>query len=179
MAEFTINIREIESVGRKQYTFAIGSEWLSDVLSDTEFRGSEDHPRGKLMLEASKLGVDLLLKGTVKATLIVPCSRCTEELAWSVDTELTHLLSPLGERETLPEELELTPEDLDREYYRSDQIELDGLIRESLILAVPMQPVHPSGCNKEVMNVLGVSAKPKSASPLASLIKLKDKLGDN
>src|SRR4030065_464925 len=44
------------------------------------------------------------------------------------------------------DELELTPEDLDREFFTGDRIVLDDLVREQLILEAPMQPLCRQDC---------------------------------
>jgi uncharacterized metal-binding protein YceD (DUF177 family) len=60
--------------------------------------------------------------------------------------KLNICVSPRTSAAALPEELELTPEDLDRDFYDGLDISLDDVVRESLILEVPMKPLCSETC---------------------------------
>ncbi|MEM9073613.1 MAG: DUF177 domain-containing protein [Myxococcota bacterium] len=173
MAKFVVNVAEIEAKGRKSVRFEVTSAWLSEALGDTEFRAPENHS-GAVSFDLRMTGSDLLIEGNVESALVVPCARCNEPVDWPVEVTFTHLLSPLGEREQLPEELELTPEDLDRDYFSGEQVELDALVREHILLSVPMQPMHDEAdCDPDVIARLKSAAAAKPTSPLAALAGLK------
>ena len=177
MAAFVIHLHEVEAKGSKRYAFDIAEQWLGDELSDTEFRpGSAP---GHLRVDARKTGPDLLLQLTLAAQVKAACSRCNEPTEVKIDHEFTHLLSPRDGAQPLPEELELSPEDLDRDYYSGDRVELDALVREQILLEVPMQPVCAEGCKDEVVVAM---LDPERHSPdprLMPLMELKKKLAES
>lgn len=173
MAEFTLSLAEIEAQGSKQYAFEVPKEWLCKALEDTEFEAGDQ--KGSLEVSAQQTGDDLLVQGTLATSIVVPCSRCNEPVPWPVQVRLTHVLSPLPEtRRKMPEDLELTPEDLDKDHFSGDFVELDALVREHILLSVPMQPKHTEGCDPEVMRLLEPKPSPKAASPFAALLDLRD-----
>lgn len=175
MAEFVINVLEVERSGGKTYEFPVRAGWLVEVLADTDFRAVEN-TEGALRVSARKTGADVWLEGHLTAQILVPCARCNEPVRWSVDVDFDHFLSPRGEQGEVAEELELTPEDLVHDFYDGDLIRLDGFVREHVLLSVPMQPMHDEkDCDPEVLKRLRDAAGRKPASPLAALAALKDK----
>lgn len=173
MAEFKLSVAEIESQGRKAYSFAVGVEWLGTALADTELRPGDGG--GALEISGELVGEDILVRGSLVAGIVVPCSRCNAPLEHRVEESLTHVLTRTPETR-FPEELELNADDLDRDVFNGEWIELDELVREAILLSVPMQPTHDeSVCDPEVMKHL---AKPgegasKRKSPLAALADLR------
>lgn len=145
MPEFVLNVQDIDEAG-KSYDFPVTQAWLDSVLGDTDVRpGSEAD--GALTLRAHKQGVDVVLDGWVKASLIAECARCLEDTPITVDSRFAALLTArTAEVRPEPDEVELTPEDLDRDFYTGEQIVLDEAVREHLLLEVPMQLLCDEGC---------------------------------
>lgn len=84
--------------------------------------------------------------GTVEATTELECSRCLKRFPFPVkETEMDFDLVPEGSRKMAPEH-ELGRGELDTEFYRGDVIEPEDFIREQLLLAIPMVPVHSPDC---------------------------------
>lgn len=177
MAEFVVNVLEIEKSGGKAYDFPVRGAWLASALADTDF-GADEAAEGALHVSARKAGADLILEGRLTTRVVVPCARCNEALVWPVEVAFSHFLSPRGDQQELVEELELTPEDLDRDCYDGPEVDLDALVREHVLLSVPMQPMHDEkDCDPEILRRLAEAAARKPASPLAALAALKDKAG--
>jgi uncharacterized protein len=166
MPEFVLHLPDIDEAG-KHYDFPFRRAWLENALKDTEVRVAEGAPEGHVVLDAFKQGKDVLLRGRVQSSLLTQCSRCLEDAKIPVDTELTTLLTARGAAlRPAPDELELTPEDLDQEFFTGDQIVLDDIVREHLLLEVPIQPLCSPDC-------AGIPVPPEVAGPadLASAIK--------
>lgn len=142
MADLVVRIRELED-GAKDYRFALTHLWLTAALQGTELQVPPDAPEGEVDMRIEQVSHEILLRGEVRAQLLVPCIRCLEDVRLSLATPCVALLTP---RSAIAEELELTPEDLDRDTYSGDRIELDALVRESLLLAVPLQPLCAESC---------------------------------
>lgn len=142
MAEFEIKVNELEE-GGKSYDLPVAPSWLDSVLDTPDLRACPD-TTGRARFYATLSGTDVIVRGRLETAVIAPCARCLADTKIAVDTDLTALFTrKSADARPLPEELELTPEDLDRETYSGDTISLDTLVREQVVLEVPMQ-VHCS-----------------------------------
>jgi uncharacterized protein len=110
-------------------------------------RANGDAAEGRLVLHAHKQGTDIVLHGHVSAGLVVECSRCLGEAPIDVSVDVASLLTARSaDLRPEPDELELTPEDLEREFYSGDHIVLDAVVRENLLLEVPIKPLCAEEC---------------------------------
>jgi len=143
MAELEIRVTELED-GGKTYDLPIDPAWLDRVLDTPDLRAAPDAP-GRASFFATLSGTDVVVRGRLRATVIAPCARCLADARIEVDTDLTALFSRKGSA-SLPVELELTPEDLDREIYSGDTIVLDAIVREQIVPEVPMPVPCSDAC---------------------------------
>jgi uncharacterized protein len=99
----------------------------------------------QLELDVRKDKDKLRLRGRVRTTVHVECSRCLEPLPVAVDGQFDLLYLP---ETAAPEgqEQELADEDVDTAYYRDGIIDLAELVREQLYLALPMKPLCREDC---------------------------------
>lgn len=179
MPELVLHLPEIEAQGRKSYDLTLSRAWLTSAFEGTDLSVPEDapEPAGRLVLDAQKAGDDVVLQGSLSAALRTPCARCNGPMRLDVAAPFVQHLTPRPAAGELPEELELTPEDLELEHYAGDEIALDALVREAILLEVPMRPLHPEGgCDPEVETILAESERRSAQGPLAGLASLKDKL---
>ncbi len=121
---------------------------------DVHFRGSED------LLDASGERVYLLRpieatihfcrtpaavwgRGQISSDLQLHCSRCFElfSLPVSEDFEVQYRSPPRQE-----EEHELGRDELDVSFLEEGKINIAGLVRENVMLALPVQPLCREGC---------------------------------
>lgn len=146
MAEYVLNVQDIDETG-KDHVFPVRSAWLVHILEGTSVGADSGAPLGELTLHAQKQGADVVVHGRVKAGLITACSRCLEDARLAVDSPFASLLTARGaELRPEPDEVELTPEELDREFFQGDRIVLDDLVREQILLEVPIQPLCSDEC---------------------------------
>jgi uncharacterized protein len=146
MAEYVLNVQDIDEAG-KTYVFPVRREWLVQMLEGTRIAPDASASEGSLELRAQKQGADVLVHGRVRAGLVTECSRCLEDARMAVDTSVTSLLTARGaDFRPEPDEVELTPEELDREFFHGDRIVLDDIVREHLLLEVPIQPLCTDEC---------------------------------
>ena len=97
-------------------------------------------------LEVSRTENAILVRGAVSGAFAVTCSRCLDPCAITVrepELVLTYFPTDQGEQ---PEELELSLEDLNTYTYDGESIDLEPMIREHLVLTVPMAPVCSPQC---------------------------------
>lgn len=185
MAEFTVQLRDIDDVGN-DYAFTLSSEWMTRELADCQLRPGQEP--ASLTLHVQMNGRDILLNGRVRASLLAECSRCLGDVPCRVDTSVIALLSPAPGSERHPprddDEVELSEEDTYRAHYSGTQIVLDELVREHLILEVPMQPVCRADCAgiavpEHVRPPAEIFESPPVDPRLAPLLKFKDKVPRN
>ncbi|MEM9187619.1 MAG: DUF177 domain-containing protein [Myxococcota bacterium] len=138
MAEYTIKVSDLDE-SPKALRFPIRREWLAAELQGTDF--SPGPESGEVSISAHLSGDDVIVTGTAQSGLVVPCARCLEDVSLALEVNLGLLFSPTGPQ-TRPtaEEAELTPEEIAQEFFEGDEIVLDSIVREGLILEVPMQP---------------------------------------
>lgn len=146
MSEFALNIQDLES-GGKEYTFPLRREWLASALQGSDLRPDERAPDGAFDVQAQKSGSDVLVQGELRGRLLTACVRCLEDAAIDVDTRIVALFSPRGgDARARADEDELDPESPDHEVFSGDEIVLDDLVREHLLLELPMQPLCSESC---------------------------------
>lgn len=146
MSEFVLNVQDIDEAG-KHYDFPLRPEWLADALRGTDVRVHEAAPVGRFAVRIHKQGADLVLQGRLTAGLAVECARCLGDARIDVATDVASLLTArAADLRPQPDELELTPEDLEREFYSGDQVVLDAFVRENLLLEVPIKPLCTEEC---------------------------------
>jgi uncharacterized protein len=89
------------------------------------------------------------LVGTVGTTLELACSRCLEPFTLPVDAAFDLRYLPegvgLGDRE-VTDDGALDDEAASATFYRDDEIDLMGLMREQFYLALPMKPLCRQDC---------------------------------
>lgn len=93
----------------------------------------------------TKTGVGVAVRGRFRATVDLACSRCLEAfalpIAESFDVQYLPSQELAGE-----EEAELSGAELDVVPLAEDRIDVDALLRENLLLSLPVQPVCREGC---------------------------------
>ncbi len=85
------------------------------------------------------------IKGRVQADPELECSRCLKAFTYHIDTELDITLAPEKALGTGPEH-ELDRSELDVEFYQGEEIEPLDLVKEQLLITVPMVPLHHPDC---------------------------------
>ena len=146
MAEFVLRVQDLDEAG-KDYSFSVTRDWLARVLADTDVAAAEEADDGSLEFHAQKQGEDVVVHGRLKAHLVAECARCLSDAAIDVDMDFGGLFTARGANlRPEPDEVDLTPEDLEREFYSGDEIVLDDVVRENLLLEVPIKPLCDEAC---------------------------------
>lgn len=98
---------------------------------------------GAVRLE--KHGRDILVRGHLQGQLQLACSRCVENFAQQVNGDFDLLLVP-GPGPGSSEDEELSAPDLDLDYYAGETLDLEAILREQIILMVPLKPLCTEDC---------------------------------
>jgi uncharacterized protein len=192
MSEFELQVHDIDESG-KSYVFELTPRWLETTLADAGLHADPSVPPGTLRVHAQKNEQDYLVEGHLQAALVTECGRCLGVAKLPVDTRFATLFSrgssqpahaPAAAAEHEADEED--DEDLSREEFSGHAIVLDALIREYLVLEVPMQPLCSPDCQgiavpahvRPPEDVFGPSDG-KVDPRLAPLLRLRDKIPPN
>lgn len=143
--EYTIPVSELDA-GGKAYRFSVRAGWVRGALEGHEATSSGED--GALAVRASKSGHDVVVHGTLDAELMVPCARCLEPARLPIHSDISVLYVPAsrfaggggaGERELSEDEASTLP-------FEGETVVLDDLVRDELVLEVPMIPLCSEAC---------------------------------
>ena len=98
---------------------------------------------GKVELISGTLG-EIRVRGHVAVGMEADCDRCLEPARFRVDSEVDLYYSPVTEG--LGEEKSLNQGEAEMGFYQGDGLELNDVLREFVLLALPMQRVCRDEC---------------------------------
>lgn len=134
-----IEIDQLEGGGKTfAHTYEPGELILDEegarLLEPPQIRGS-----------ASRRGDELRLRGQVTARAEVDCDRCLKTIAVPIETEfdVTYIPATLY---VSNEKAELQEEDLLVSVYEGDSIDVDDIVREQILLALPARALCREEC---------------------------------
>lgn len=143
-SEYEIPVSELDA-GGKEYRFAVRAAWVRGVLEGHE--ATSDGKDGALAVRASKSGHDVVVHGSLDAGLTVPCARCLEPASLAVHANLSVLYVPASRMAAADAgEGELGDEDANTLPFEGDSVVLDDLVRDELVLEIPMIPLCSEDC---------------------------------
>ena len=99
----------------------------------------------QVMTKVRKMNEKILVKGNIKTCMELECSRCLEHFPFSIDEDFQIVFEPFSS-DIKEEELELEKEDLDIGFYKEGIIDLTEVVREQILLAIPMIPICNETC---------------------------------
>lgn len=141
--EYTIAVTELDA-GGKAFDFPVRAAWVRGALEDHE--ATTAGTDGKLALRASKSGHDVVVHGTLDAALTVPCARCLETTTLNVHADISVLYVPASRLLREGSNEEISQEEADTLPFEGETVVLDDLVRDELVLGVPMIPLCSEDC---------------------------------
>jgi uncharacterized protein len=176
-----VRVDELPEAGRA-YHFHRKTAWFLEMLTSSDDGGDIHLARPvsadiELMPEQERVKVN----GRVQAALLLPCSRCLQEYTFEIDESFSLVLLKPGPEDTRAE-VDLRPEDLDTEHFDGTTIDLDRIVGEEILLALPQQGVCSpvckglcAGCGADLNREPCTCSEKGGPSPFAALEALKDK----
>jgi uncharacterized protein len=92
-----------------------------------------------------KIIQDIRVKGQVATRLELSCARCLEPVEQDVKREFDLLYRPLG-ADAGRDEMSITDAEAEISYYEGEGIQLEDVVREQLLLAVPLKVTCRENC---------------------------------
>jgi len=157
----------------------LGEDWFSRWQGedpDLEFSAPGNI---NVRVHLERHGHDILVRGHLEGTLHLTCSRCLVSFSYPVAADFDLLLAP-APHQAAPADEELSKADLDRDFYRGETVNLESILREQVLLTLPLKPLCAEAC-KGLCPRCGVDLNQEtcqcpaeeSTSPLAILKNIK------
>jgi uncharacterized protein len=150
-SEMKVRLKDLPS----RQTIALGPEFVRAALDGLPMRQALERPaddpdagRADADIELYIEGTNVFARGSVGGWFEVACGRCVGPARIEFGDKVAVSYLP---REQVPEdsddgEVELTEDDLDLYPYDDQTIDLEPLLREQIILAVPYAPLCKGDC---------------------------------
>ena len=100
------------------------------------------HVQGSL----SKVGREVLLKGTISTEMEMICSRCLETLTYKVRSNVSSRYVAEQDADSLDLDVELHASDIEVEYYSDEQIDLTQAVYDQMMLSLPLARLCRKDC---------------------------------
>ena len=95
---------------------------------------------------AGKKGEEVRLRGSIRTTLEVACDRCLATQTAPLEVEFDTSFVPQSAAAVETENVELLAENMGLAAYEGDAIDLDELVREQVVLALPTRHLCREDC---------------------------------
>ena len=149
--EFSIAVRDLDSAG-KSFSLAVPVSWMRGAFEETDVKPADSD--GRLALRLSRSGNDVVIRATLDAAVVVACARCLEPARVAVHEDMSALAvdnrggGRSGDRPREREgDVELGEDvDLDLIRYDGETLVLDDIVRDVLLLGIPMLPLCSESC---------------------------------
>jgi uncharacterized protein len=129
----------------KQIEFSASVNELNENYGKRQVREFRFPPSVDVQGMCYRSGRELFFRGVLRGGVESTCSRCLEVFSLPVEHEFDIVLSPKPLQAGASTE-ELRPEDLGLSYYSGDEINLEPLVREQVLLALPTRPLCAEDC---------------------------------
>ena len=144
--EFAIPVRDLDAAG-KPFRFPVRPAWIRGALEGTAVGPTDQE--GHLDVRLSKSGTDVVVHGTLEAKVTAPCARCLEPAPVEVHETISVLAVPATttrEAAGADGDDDLSPDQADFIAYDGETVVLDDLVRDELLLGIPMIPLCSEAC---------------------------------
>ena len=132
-----IDIKELE-VGPLALDLEVGE-------ADLDFDSSEILVLGKIRvtLTADRQLREIRIRGQFQVNVELPCSRCLEPVRFPVVAQFDQFYES---EHPLEGEIELQEKDTEISFFSGDFIEVSDIVREQILLALPVKPICEEAC---------------------------------
>jgi uncharacterized protein len=96
-------------------------------------------------LNIKKIGAEVVVSGNILTTVQLECSRCLKDFRSKFSFPFEAIFRPV-EQLTQEEKHELKVEELDMGFYSKDELDLFDIIKEQVLLNLPMKPLCDDLC---------------------------------
>jgi uncharacterized protein len=142
--EFAVPASSLDA-GGQSFRFALRAAWIRGALAGNEATDAGED--GELDVRLSKSNNDVVVHGRITAKLRAPCARCLEQVTIPVDQAVSALMVPSTKlKDPAANEYEFRSDEADTLPYDGETVVLDDLVRDELLLEIPMIPLCREDC---------------------------------
>ena len=123
--------------------FAEGTDDLNQLYDGERVRDFHFPPAVGGHLLYYRSGRELFFQGSVSGSIEGTCSRCLKSYSLPLEKEFSLLLLPASLE---PKSGALNRDEMGLSYYSAEEIDLSPLIREQVLLALPIRPLCAEQC---------------------------------
>jgi DUF177 domain-containing protein len=152
-----IELDKLEA-GGGQFAHAYEPE---EIVLDDEHARLTKAP--EVSVRASRSGHQVRLRGTITAEAEVDCDRCLNSVSVPIETSFDVVYVPESDYETGAEAAELQEEDMGLSIFDGNAIDVDELVREQVLLAMPVRALCREEC-KGLCPVCGTDRNTESCA---------------
>jgi uncharacterized protein len=121
--------------------------WLEGFLGGKNQTGCRAFSPQIFQGRVQRVGMDVIVQADFLMQLDAECARCLKSFRLDLPIKFQLTLRPRPQhQDPLPIEQELTSEDIDQDFYDNDVVDLGSIIREQIMLALPMVPRCSEEC---------------------------------
>ena len=132
---------EVESLTERGKPFDLSYAQGELSLEDEHARLAGD---ARVWGRADRRRDQIRVRGEIQTAVELPCDRCLAPAPVPVNVEFAALFGP--PEESAAEAKELSDEDLDFSAYEGGAIDLDAVVREQILLALPLRQLCRDEC---------------------------------
>ncbi|HMK60379.1 MAG TPA: DUF177 domain-containing protein [Dissulfurispiraceae bacterium] len=97
------------------------------------------------VLRLDKVEANVMARGALSSDVELQCARCLKHFPMRLSSQINVTYHPARDI-AKSEQHELKGDELDTVFYKDDIIDTDDLLREQLLLSLPMKPLCSSDC---------------------------------
>ncbi len=136
-----IDLTNIPPEGKK-INFRFTPDWWRPDFDEDRIMGLESPLSAWMKIYPA--GKKIVLEGFLSARLLLTCDRCLEPYTWDLSTDFRIYLSMFQFKEEL--DVELSEDDLNFDFIDGKFLDSDQIIKEQLILNLPMKILCTKDC---------------------------------
>ncbi len=153
-----VKVEQIRNEGGLRLNEPVDKAMVQSALDDVPGGGLRADKGFQFIAHLQKVGTGVLLKGEFTAEVVVPCKRCVRDVKIMLPANFTLNLVPedLAARHGVDDGADddehaerggsFRLEDAEQDTFDGKVIELDPIVREQILLALPMNAVCDDAC---------------------------------
>jgi uncharacterized protein len=154
-APYSVLVRDVPCHRQFDVSPTLVGEWLRGLPMRDALGAPDPDPQageGRAELDLYADGTHVFATGTFRGHLVVACSRCVGPVRLEIDDKLRVTFLPPGEmpeegeNEDGEDEVEVSEGDLDTFPFDGERVDLEPVLREQFVLAVPFAPLCGETC---------------------------------
>ncbi|MGQ9569328.1 MAG: YceD family protein [Thermodesulfovibrionales bacterium] len=114
-----------------------------DIIFKETIMSDDTSFLAQAQMKINKTYREVLISGDIKADVELQCSRCLKDFKLTMTIPFDVVYNPIDELKN-EERYELKQDELDMGFYSGDELDISELIKEQIILNIPMKPL----CNE-------------------------------